>query len=93
VKEALSALRHAGLRRLRGFWSRPDFKVGIGGILLGFGPTIASIAKDVIESYGPLKDHPIAMWLNMIALPFVVCVLGVAVAVWGWTQNDGHPLG
>ncbi|MCI0357355.1 MAG: hypothetical protein L0211_02580 [Planctomycetaceae bacterium] len=88
VIEALTTLRRAGLRRSRWFWQRPDFRVGAGGILAGLGPTVGSVAKDVIESYGELSKYPVCMWIFMIGIPFLIVVGGVFLAVWGWLDND-----
>ena len=89
VNEAMATLRRAGLRRAMWFWQRPDFRVGIGGVLLGLGPTVSSVAKDVIQSLeGGVDKHPWAMWTFMISLPFVVCLAGGILAVWGWVDSD-----
>ena len=90
IRQAHSTLRECALtiRKPLAFYQRADFKVGVGSILIGLAPTVASVAKDVMESGGgKIGDQPIALWTCMIGLPFIIFGGRVFLTAWGWAES------
>jgi hypothetical protein len=87
VTQAHQTLKHAGLKSQAtpAFYMRPDFWVGVGTLLMGFSPTIASFSKDIIESGGDsISKHPIPMWAFVIVLPCIAFGVGAFLTGCGW---------
>jgi len=90
VHEAYLTLKRAGLTSKPPvpWYCRSKFLVGCGALIFSLGPTVASFARDMLEKNGPLKDQPGAMWAYMIIPPFILCILGITLAVSGWVKDE-----
>ena len=92
VEESLIVLRRSGLQRdSRRLFQKPETRIAIGALLIGFAPTISSIVKDIVQPWpGELHDHPGWFWIGMIAIPFLVFGGGIALTVWGCVASRRH---
>lgn len=89
VNEALLTIKRTGLEPQAAIklTQKPEFRITLGGILLGLAPSVSSFAKDIIQSYGELDASPYAFWTWMISIPLALGFIGLGLTIAGWMSD------
>jgi hypothetical protein len=83
VNKALLTLKQAGMEEAPPWYSRPNFFITLGSVLIGAAPSIASLAYTLISQ----SSNPYLFAAFVQVIPSFAAGIGVATCIYGWIND------